>query len=336
VASEAPPPPQHPAVAVLGAGSIGCFVGGTLAAAGWSVVLIGRPDVRDEIAAHGLTLTDRGAPLARIAPGAIRVETGPGALVAAAVVLVATKHRGLAEAAREIAVHARPDAVVVPLLNGVGVAESLAAPLAPRPVRSGIVTYNVAKAGPAHWQKTTMGAVFVARHPALAGLAAAGIALVEDMRPIEWGKLLLNLTNAVNALSGLPLRATLEQSGYRRVLAAAIEEAMAVARAERVVPDRLGRPIPRHWMPPLMRLPDWLFNRLVLPTQGIAPNARLSMTADYDAGRETEIDALNGAVVSAAARHGLAAPVNAGLVRLVEAGDGRHWTAAELAAELLP
>lgn len=332
--TKAPPTGPTPAVAILGAGSVGCHVGGTLAAAGIPVVLIGRPAVRDEVVAVGLAVSDRDGPARTPAPGLVRFETAPAALAGIPVVLVATKHRGLAQAVAEIAANASTDAVVVPLLNGVGIAESLAAALAPRPVRAGIVTYNVAKVGPAHWQKTTMGAVYVARHPALEPLAAAGVKLVDDMRPIAWGKLLLNLLNPVNALSGVPLRAMLSQRGYRRVVAAAIAEALAVARAEGVVPDRLGRPLPARWMAALLRTPDALFNSLLLPLQGIGANARLSMAADYDAGRETEVAALNGAVVALAVRHGLAAPVNAALVRLVTEGAGRHWSAPALAAEL--
>ena len=44
--------------------------------------------------------------------------------------------------------------------------------------------------------------------------------------PVQWGKLLLNLNNPVNALSGLPLRDELLQRGYRRVLAALQQEAL--------------------------------------------------------------------------------------------------------------
>ena len=47
-----------------------------------------------------------------------------------------------------------------------------------------------------------------------------------DLAPIQWGKLLLNLNNPVNALSGLPLRDELLQRGYRRILAALQQEAL--------------------------------------------------------------------------------------------------------------
>ncbi|MFZ1268255.1 MAG: 2-dehydropantoate 2-reductase N-terminal domain-containing protein, partial [Anaerolineae bacterium] len=42
---------------IIGAGAIGCLVGGRLALAGQQVTLIGRPPVVEAIQAHGLTLS---------------------------------------------------------------------------------------------------------------------------------------------------------------------------------------------------------------------------------------------------------------------------------------
>ena len=63
----------------------------------------------------------------------------------------------------------------------------------------------------------------------LASLLAAGLAtrLETDMPCVQWGKLLLNLNNPVNALSGLPLRQQLLDRDCRRVLATLQAEALA-------------------------------------------------------------------------------------------------------------
>ena len=57
-----PPPPQHTNIGmnfiVLGAGAIGCYVGGRLAAHGQPVCLVGRPHALEPIAQHGLKVTD--------------------------------------------------------------------------------------------------------------------------------------------------------------------------------------------------------------------------------------------------------------------------------------
>ena len=56
MSTPAPSPRRPPTIGVFGAGSIGCYVGGALAAAGADVVLVARSRVRDELAAHGLTV----------------------------------------------------------------------------------------------------------------------------------------------------------------------------------------------------------------------------------------------------------------------------------------
>lgn len=317
-------------VAIFGAGSIGCYLGGMLQAAGHDVVLIGRDRVRQEVGANGLTIVETGATRVAFPAHAVHFETVPEALAGASVVVLAMKLHGLAEAADAIARHAAPDALIVPMQNGVDIAERLRSLLPDHDIVHGIVGFNVAHLGPGRWEKASSGRIFAGRHPALATL---GFTLVDDMRPIEWGKLILNLFNAVNALSGLPLKRTLADRGYRRVLAASISETMAATRAAGIVPAKVGAVGPR-LIERALPLPDWLFNRYLLPVFRLTGNARLSMSADYDAGRPTEIDDLNGAVVALAGRHGLPAPVNEALVRLVKTGQPRHWTSAELLREV--
>ena len=45
-------------IGIMGAGAIGCYVGGALAAGGSSVVLVGRERLSTELRQHGLTLVD--------------------------------------------------------------------------------------------------------------------------------------------------------------------------------------------------------------------------------------------------------------------------------------
>lgn len=317
-------------IAIFGAGSVGCYLGGTLQAAGHELVLIGRDRVRQEIVANGLTIVESGDTRIALPAHAVHFETLPEALADASVVLLAMKLHGLAEAADAVARHAASDALIVPMQNGIGIAERLRPMLPAHDIVHGIVGFNVARLGPGRWEKASSGRVFSGRHAALATL---GFTLVDDMRPIEWGKLILNLFNAVNALSGLPLKRSLSDHGYRRVLAASIAETMAATHAAGIVPAKVGAVGPR-LIQRALPLPDWLFNRYLLPVFRLTDSARLSMSADYDAGRPTEIDDLNGAVVDLARRHAVPTPVNEGLVRLVKAGRGRHWTSADLLREL--
>lgn len=75
-------------------------------------------------------------------------------------------------------------------------------------------------------------------------------------------------------------------------------------------------------MPPLLRLPDPLFNALLGRTMKIDPEARSSMWEDLQRRRRTEIDYLQGVITDIAARRGLAAPLSRRIVELVRKAEG--------------
>ena len=78
-------------VCVFGAGAVGCYLGGRLAAAGANVTLVGRARIGDAIHRHGLTLTDQRGHRATLAPADLVFEADPAAAAAARLVLVAVK-----------------------------------------------------------------------------------------------------------------------------------------------------------------------------------------------------------------------------------------------------
>lgn len=330
-------------VAVLGAGSVGCFIGGAWAAAGVDVRLVGRERVRDEIARHGLGLSDSSGWRIELAPDLVDFRTDARAIADAAVIAVTVKSSGSEAAAKEIARHAKRDATVVTFQNGVSNAELLQRLLPKHQVVQGTVAYNVAHLGRGRWHKGTAGDLIAARTPATEALSAAignrpgRLLPSDDMAAVAWGKLLINLNNAVNALSGTSLLDQLSQRGFRRVTAAAIQETLELLTAAGITPAKVG-PVPPRLLPHVIGSPDFIFNRLFLKVQKIDAKARSSMADDLAAGRATEIDWLNGEVVRLAERLGRAAPVNAAmcvLVKEAEVGIDRGWTAATLSAEVL-
>jgi len=153
---------------------------------------------------------------------------------------------------------------------------------------------------------------------------------------VQWGKLLLNLNNPLNALSGLPLREELAQRSYRTVLALAQAEALGVLEARGIRPARVTV-LPARWLPRVLGVPDPLFRVLGRRMLEIDPMARSSMWEDLEAGRRTEVDWISGEVVRLAEKSGLSAPVNARLVELIrdaESGGKRQWSGEELLAHL--
>jgi 2-dehydropantoate 2-reductase len=331
---------QH--IVVHGAGSVGCYFGGCLAAAGASVTLLGRPRVQAEVAEHGMLLTDLLGNRRQVPAGSIEFVTEPPILADADLILVTVKSLATEQAAAELGEHARQSALVISFQNGVNNATVLRQRLPQHTVLAGMVPFNVLHRAAGHWHRGTEGDPIVARHPALQPylrrFADAGLRLDErdDMQGVLWGKLLLNLNNAINALAGLPLREQLEQRAYRRCLALCIEEALSVMNAARITPLQLAR-IPPSRMPTLLSLPDWLFTRLAKRMLMIDPIARSSMWEDLQQGRATEIDYLNGEIVRLAAANGRAAPMNAKVTTLVKAaeqGGRRDWSGSALLKEL--
>ena len=331
-------------IAILGAGSVGCFVGGAWAAAGLKVRFIGRERVRAAIAEHGLTLTDYGGWRVRLESEQVDFHTKPAALKDADLIALCVKSTGTGAAAKEIARHAKKGALIVSFQNGVSNLEIVKAVTKARfEAVQAMVPFNVAWLGHGRVHKGVAGELVAQDHPrtrALAEAAGSGPAqlrLAEDMAGIAWGKLLINLNNAVNALSGRTLLEELKQRDYRRVVAAAIIEALGLLEAAGIAPAQIG-PVPPKLLPHVIGAPDLLFNTIFLRVQKIDAKARSSMADDLAAGRTTEIDYLNGEVVKLAKRLGRKAPVNEAIVSLVkqaEAGVEHLWTPEALRAHVL-
>ncbi|HEX8225933.1 MAG TPA: 2-dehydropantoate 2-reductase [Allosphingosinicella sp.] len=331
-------------VAIFGAGSVGCFVGGAWAAAGVTATFIGRERIGAEIAASGLTLTDHSGWRQRLAPEQVDFATRPAALAGADVIALCVKSTGTAAAAKEIARNAKKGALVVSFQNGVNNVENLRAVLKTRfEAVAGMVPYNVAALGHGRFHKGVAGDLVAEDVPALRALAErigdgpARLRLSSDMPAIAWGKLLVNLNNAVNALSGRTLLEQLRERDYRRVVAASIVEALELLDAAGIEPAKIG-PVPPKLLPHVIASPDFIFNNLFLRIQKIDARARSSMADDLKAARPTEIDHLNGEVVKLARRLGRKAPVNEAIVSLIrqaEAGVEHLWEPARLRAHVL-
>lgn len=327
-------------ICVFGAGTIGCYVGGRLAAAGSEVVFVGRERLARETASHGLTLTDlHGAELSVPAP---QYETDPAAAAGADLVLLTVKSAATADAAEALVPHLHPGALVVSFQNGLRNAAVLRERLPQAVVLPGMVAFNVVRSSEGRFHQGTVGDLAVQDHPALdmyaAAFAQAGFTLAReaDLTGVQAGKLLLNLNNAINALSGLPLKTELSQRSYRRCLALAQREALTAYKAAGIAPSKTAGLDPR-LLPVLLGLPDALFTRAAAKMLAMDPLARSSTWEDLEAGRPTEVDYLNGEIAALAAEHGLAAAVNVRLTALVHAaedGGRRDWTGPELLAEL--
>jgi len=323
-------------IVVAGAGSIGCLVGGLFASAGRPVSLLARPRVIAEIEGFGLTLTSLEGSSWHVVPQQLKLSGDPKILADAAAVLVTVKSADTADLADAIARHAPSDAVIVSLQNGVANASVLRGRLPGRTVLAAMVPFNVIAAGEGRFHRATSGDIVIERDDAgtAACLSVPGLAMrpTSDIAGVQWGKLLVNLNNAINALSGLPLREQLAQRDWRKLFADQIAEGLSAVRAEGIKPVS-PTPVPSGWVPYLLRLPDALFALALAPAMKIDPQARSSMWEDLQRGRRTEIDYLQGVITEIADRRGLKVPLSRRIVALIKQAEASAHGSPRLTVE---
>ncbi len=310
-------------VAVVGAGAIGCYLGTMLAqSSDFEVIFIGRERMALEAAAYGLTAQDLDGACYQLASPAVYTEFE--ALRTAQLVLVTVKALDLQLLLPQLSAYLPADCLVVAMQNGVAIAPLYQEFLSQTVLRA-IVPFNVVKVSPGFYARTT-GADMIWQQSEDKKLQALlqqlqhqgiGAKQLDNLKAAEFGKLLLNLNNAINALSDLPLQQQLLQKPYRVLLAAAIEELLDLCQRLHIETYSYTS-LPNRYIPMLLRTPNWLFKRLAKKMLEISSEARSSMWDDIQAGKATEIDFLNGAVVTLAQQLKLDAPVNRLLVQLVK------------------
>lgn len=329
-------------VAILGAGSVGCFIGGCWQAAGVPVSFIGRAKFGHDIREQGLSLSDYSSWHAELPK--VDFACVPDALGDAEIIALCVKSGATAGAARDIAQHGQDGSIVVSFQNGISNLDVLERELGGRfRIARGIVPFNVAYLGGGRFHKGVAGDLYAEDRPETRALAAAigednpaRLKLSRDMVGVAWGKLLVNLNNAVNALSGRTLLEQLSERDYRRVVAASQREGLAVLKAAGIAPAKVGAVGPA-LLPRVIDSPDWLFRNVFLKKWKIDARARSSMADDLAAGHRTEVDYINGELVALADRVGEHAPVNRKIVALIRAAEAgtQPWEPAALRREVL-
>lgn len=297
-------PEKQLKIAVMGAGSVGCYYGGRLARAGHPVALVGRPLHVAAMRRDGLLLET--ADFRQHVP--VEASTEAAAIEGAGLVLCCVKATDSETAARQMAPFLADDAVVLSLQNGVDNAARLQAILG-HPVAPAVVYVATEMAGPGHVRHHGRGELVLAENaisPALAAeLANAGIPIEfsDNVAGALWAKLILNCAwNALSAIAQIPYGRLFASPGVEAVMRDAVDECLAVARADgvAVAGDVWGK---------------------VCRIAASMPAQFSSTAQDVRRGKPSEIDHLNGYIVRRGEALGIATPVNRtlhALVRLLE------------------
>ena len=296
-------------VVIIGPGAIGSCLAVRLALAegGPRITLIDyRADRAARLSARPIRIHAPNGDLEARLPVRLRPEMPPDL-----VILAVKAHVARAAAASAASWIGR--APILAIQNGLGVAEEVARVL-PETTVITAVSYQaatlLAEGDVRHVANLPTHLGYEGRPPDAAARAVADLlnraglpaAVESDMTPIVWTKLLINAAlNPTAALAGVANGEVAVRPTLRAMARAIAEEGAAVARAARIT------------------LPYEDVAEAVFRTARQSADNRCSMLQDLDAGKPTEIDVLNGALVRIAEAHGAAVPVNRAVTALVKA-----------------
>lgn len=298
-------------IAMLGAGAMGSVIGGHLATAGNDVVMI---DVNEDhistIKTNGLVLENDGTKnVVKVRAATNSIGIKPVDLV---IVLVKSFHTEDAIRASENIVG--PETTVLSLQNGLGQEEVLANIVGKARVIAGKTYVGGMLSAPGHavagvkGKETIIGELDGQITPRIRKVAeafdAANLATIvsDNIVGAMWDKLLINVAaGALSGITGLNFGNLYDLPEVEETAIEAVAEAMRVASALDV---QLETKTPKD---------AWL-----KASAGLPFDFKPSVLQALERGQTTEIDFINGAVVRAGQKAGIATPVNATLVACIK------------------
>jgi 2-dehydropantoate 2-reductase len=295
-------------IAVIGAGAMGSLFGALLLESGHTVHLISRDASHiGAIQKSGLSILRSGTSRRVSIPASMTTDGIPPCDLC----LVFVKSPDTADAAAAASRLVSRSGVALTLQNGLGNAEFLAEAVGEGRIIAGTTAHGATLKAPGEILHAGVGPTVIGSWSGADPssvlrvaevLTGAGIdtEVAEDIRSVIWKKLLINVgINAITALTGIKNGQLLDLEDSRWLSRTAVTEAMAVAGARGItVPDDAVE--------------------TVLKVADATRDNRSSMGQDVDHHRRTEIDAINGAIVSLAEKEGIPVPVNQTLTALVK------------------
>lgn len=303
-------------IAVVGTGAMGSVYAALLADAGNEVWAIDRwQEHVDAINANGLRLEGAsGDRTVRMTASTNAADAGVCDLV-----IVATKALDVEAAAEAIGPLIGPDTTVLPIQNGLGSPDRIAAVVGEEPVAIGVVGgFGASMHGPGHahhtgWELVRLGERHGPATDRIRAIAevweAAGfrVQVFDDVDQLVWEKLLCNATfSGTCSILEWTIGEVLDDPNAWSIASGCASEVFAVAMAKGINLD---------------------FDDPVAYARAFGEkiaDARPSMLLDVLAGRPCEVDVINGAIGPAARTVGLEAPINDAVAALVRAKNQRR------------
>ena len=305
-------------IVVFGAGAIGSLVGARLQESGVSVSLVGRRAHIDAIQANGLLVKG---------PDRSRLVQLPAATVladAADIILLTVKSQDVQDACRTIA-RLGSDATVVTMQNGVRSDREAAEILGRHRIVGCVLNISATYLEPGVIEQNTrellqVGAPFPESasrvDPVLAVLSPSlRTERVPDIGRARWTKLMANLNNAIMAITGLPIGKALRHPGLTRLSIATIREGVRTAQLGGFGFDQSRRARTFRLMATLpLSISYRVFGGKLAgnfpPDSTYGPSTLQSLQR----GSSSELEYLNGEIVTLGERIGRPTPYNRGLL----------------------
>ena len=313
---------------VVGAGALGGIIGARLLAGGASVSIATRnAAAAEQIKASGLCVTGVGGDLYAEAGeiASLAEYSVPGIFD---LIILATKAQAAIDVAPSLVRLLAPGGTLLPIQNG-GVAQMLASQLGARDVLGALSNLTGTMLRPGVYKQTNAGYLLIGEFSGgESGRSdrvckwlnrAVTVKTTPNLQGAVWSKLLLNCSvTTIGAIAGATMRAYIDRAGGRDLFARTYDEAISTALASRVRLEKmLIDPIPPGWNG--RSISGEAYNLWLGEILDAYGDAKASMLQDFERGRTTEIDFINGYVVDTAARFGVHTPVNIALVEKVHA-----------------
>jgi 2-dehydropantoate 2-reductase len=302
-------------ILVIGAGALGGLIGAYLAEAGEDATLLDVNQARTRLLTDmGIFITQEGKEERCFR---VRVVSSVEGLAPFDLIFVAVKSYQTEDALRAVMPVIGPSTRLLSLQNGIGNTEVMARIVGPERVLCGITYHSIQHTGPnrLHYRagikpiqiapyagEVTPEIESIGEILRRAGLETDVVGAIDH---VIWQKLLHNaVVNPVSAVTGLTCREMLSDEDLMAFMRDLCGEIVAVMRAR-------GVPIIDQEDP---------FRPVIGSLKALGKN-RPSMWQDLTRGQQTEVDAINGAIVVEGDRLGLKAPHNTALVHFIHSRE---------------
>ncbi|MEJ5360787.1 MAG: 2-dehydropantoate 2-reductase [Spirochaetota bacterium] len=236
------------------------------------------------------------------------ISNDPAILISADIIFLFIKSFATEDAIRTIQPHIKPNAIVVTLQNGIGNVELISS-MINNPLVYGTTTIGATKVSPSSVRFGGTGSIIIGGDSyshcstvhSLLQKANLTVTIAPDPKKAIWEKAIINAAiNPLGALLEVPNGKLIENNNTLHIMKGIIQEACLVAQAYGIFIDS-----------------NYMFETTVTVCRNTQKNF-CSMLQDILAKRKTEIDSINGSIITIAKQYSINTPYNTTVYKLIK------------------